>query len=81
MRNRHLLEVVLGFIGQMGKRARTLWPMRLLPGRYFSYGEKNFSGFSGGRAWFMGGRADTEHSRWFGRLPHSRPQQLKFNLQ
>jgi hypothetical protein len=28
----------------------------------------------------MGGRADTEHSRWFDRLPHSPPQQLKLNL-
>ena len=30
------------------------------------------------RKWLR--RLDTEHSRWFGRLPHSRPQQLKFNL-
>src|SRR5262245_7874130 len=28
----------------------------------------------------MGGWADTENSHWFGRLPHSRPQQLKFKL-
>jgi hypothetical protein len=36
--------------------------------------------FSGGCAWFMGRQADTEDSRWFGGLPHFRPQQLKFNL-
>lgn len=30
------------------------------------------------RKWLR--RLDTEHSRWFGRLPHSRPRQLKFNL-
>jgi hypothetical protein len=71
----HLLEVVLGFFGQCGRgHYGRCW---LLPDRYFSYAEKNFSG---GCGWFMGGRADTEHSRWFGRLPHSRPQQLKVNL-
>jgi hypothetical protein len=31
-----------------------------------------------GRLRVVYGRS-SEHSRWFGRLPHSRPQQLKFN--
>jgi len=63
----HLLEVVLGFIGQMGNAgADIVVDAGCRPAVIFLTLRKIFFGRL---RVVYGGRADTEHSRWFGRSP------------